>query len=108
MPVAVIEWLGACLTVLCLFNRLIAALALIATLIGGVLCLAAGMGHAGPGTDPAGWDDIVTATELGLVVFVIALGASWLFERRHPALWAGEATLMLAVIASLIYGLVLR
>ena len=108
MPAAVTKWPGACLTVLRVFNRLIAGLALVATLIGGALCLAAGIGHAGPGADPSGWDDIVTATELGLVVFLIALGASWLFERRHPALWAGEATLLLAVIASLIYGLVLR
>ena len=87
-----------------LFNRLIAALALGATGIGLVLCgLAASLG-----TTDGRWDDIVTATELGLVVSLIALGASWLFERRHPARWAGEATLVLAVIASLIYGLVLR
>ena len=68
-----------------LFNRLIAALALGATGIGFVLCgLAAGLG-----TTDGRWDDIVTATELGLVVSLIALGASWLFERRHPARWAG-------------------
>lgn len=80
---------------------------MLATLVGAVLCLL-----MWPFPEMAGngqrFDDVVTATELGFVVAVIAVGATWLTDKRHAALWAGEATLALAVVAALVYGLALR
>ncbi|WP_147418063.1 hypothetical protein [Salinisphaera sp. Q1T1-3] len=98
---------GVVLKLLSLFNWSILTLAVLATLLGSVLCLLMWPFPQMAG-DGQRFDDVVTATELGLVVALIAAGTTWLFDQRRAAMWAAEATLVLAVIASIIYGLFLR
>lgn len=89
------------------FNWSILTLAVLSALLGAVLCLLMWPFPQMAG-DGQRFDDVVTATELGFVVALIAGGATWLTDQRHPALWAGETTLILAVVASIVYGLFLR
>lgn len=52
--------------------------------------------------------DVWTATGLGVLVTLTAALSTWLLDKRHPALWAGQGLLAVVVLAALIYGLLLR
>ncbi|WP_423823953.1 hypothetical protein V5738_08290 [Salinisphaera sp. SPP-AMP-43] len=97
---------GGVLKLLSFANWAILTLAVLASLVGAVICLL--MWPFPQTEDSGGLADVWIGTQLGLGVSLVATLATWLTDKRHPLFWVAEIVLAIAVVAALIYGLALR
>lgn len=98
---------GRILKFLSFVNWAVLTLAVLASLAGAVICLLT-WPFPQVADDGRGLADVWLATELGVGVAVFAGLATWLTDKRHPAAWAAETALAVAVIVALYYGIASR
>lgn len=95
---------GRILKLVSFANWAVLTLAVLASLIGAVICLLI-WPFPQVADNGARLSDIVTGTELAVAVALVAALATWLTDKRHPAFWVAEVFLLGAIGAALYYGL---
>lgn len=96
------------LKTLSLINWGVLTLAVLASLVGAVICLLMWPFPQMAGDHGGRLASVWTATGLSVLVALTAMLSTWLLDKRHPMLWAGQGLLAVVVIASLVYGVLLR